>query len=134
MKFNVNRLAVSLGILCLGWTMPFCFGQTASGPDKSFAPLDQWKMAVSNHDAAALKALYSNNPPAQISAPKGDLDSDAEVAFWTGLNVRKLKIDVSQLDSPRPDLRQLILQMEIHSAASSGEQILYLSAGEVWQR
>jgi len=133
-NFKRSHLAASLVISCWGLMSPICFGQTASAQNKSFSPLHQWKIAVTNHDSAALKAFYSTNPAARISGPKGELDADADVAFWMGLNTRDLKIDISQADSPEPDLRRLVLTMEIHSAKLSGAQILYVSAGEVWQR
>jgi len=111
------------------------FGAVAglSAQSNSFPPLDQWKMAVSNHDAATLKSLYSTNPAARISTPKGDLDADGDVAFWLGLKARKLKIDIAQAASPEPDLKQLVLQMEISPSESSTDRVLYVSAGEVWQ-
>lgn len=127
------QLAASFIIFYLGLMSPSCFGQTASARDKSFAPLDQWKAAVSHHDSDALRSLYSTNPVARISSPKGELDAAADVAFWTGLNARDLKIDISQSDSPQPDLRRLVLKMEIHSGGSSASHVLYVSAGEVWQ-
>jgi len=99
----------------------------------AFPPLDKWKSAVVSHDSAALRNLYSSAPAAKISAPKSDLDADAEVAFWMGLNVRDLKIKVSQLDSPEPDLRQLVMTVEIYPKESPDARTLYLSAGEVWQ-
>ena len=133
LRFKSILLAAGFVILCVGLILPLCFGQAASAQDKSFAPLDQWKSAVSRHDADALNALYSTNPVARISSPKGELDAAADVAFWTGLNARDLNIDISQADSPQPDLRRLVLKIEIHSGGSSAGQVLYVSAGEVWQ-
>jgi thioredoxin 1 len=129
------QLAASLVILCLGLTSGWCVGQSASSSpeSKSFAPLEEWKSAVSHHDPATLQTFYSTHPPARISTPKGELDANADVAFWMGLNPRDLKIEISQLDSPQPDLRRLVLKVEIHSAGSSAGRMLYLSAGEAWQ-
>ena len=133
LRFRSIQLTASLVIFCLGLTSPSYFGQAASAQDKSFAPLDQWKSAVSGHDADALKTLYSANPVARISSPKGELDAAADAAFWTGLNARDVNIDISQSDSPQPDLRRLVLKIEIHSGGSPAGQVLYVSAGEVWQ-
>ena len=134
MKLNNIHVVTGLVIVCLGLTSLLCFGPSASAQDKSFEPLEQWKSAVSGHNAEALKDLYSTNPLARITAPKGELDADADVAFWMGLNARDLKIDISQADSPEPDLRRLVLKIEMHSGGSSGQRLLYVSAGEVWQR
>jgi thioredoxin 1 len=135
MKARFSYFTGYVVISLLGSVAQLCSGQASSNSteSKSFPPLEQWRMAVSNHDAAALKAFYSTSPAARISTPKGEIDADGDVAFWVGLRVRKLKVDVSQADSPGPDLKQLVLQMEIYPAGLSGEQILYLSAGEVWQ-
>ncbi|MGH9512825.1 MAG: thioredoxin family protein [Terriglobales bacterium] len=129
-RYVANFYVVSLLLLAV----PFCVAQGSPGSpeNKSFPPLDQWKAAVINHDSAALKELYSSNPPTRIASPKGQLDATSEVAFWTGLNIHHLKIDISQADSPAPDLRRLVFKMEFQSAASP--QTLYVSAGEVWQR
>ena len=134
MKGRATRLAAALVILCLGLPFRSAVGQTPSDQNQAFPPLESWKSALLNHDRSGLKALYSTNPVARIGTPNADLDADADIAFWLGLHVQRLRIDVKQVDSPQPDLRQLILQMEIHPASSSGPKALYLSAGEVWQR
>lgn len=133
MKCDCHKLWAILIISSFVVTVLSCFGQTLAAEDKSFAPLEQWKAAVSHHDSDGLKALYSTNPRARISAPKGEIDADADVVFWTSLNARELKIDIAQADSPEPDLRRLVLKIEVHSAGSSGARSLYVSAGEVWQ-
>src|ERR1700731_4315676 len=51
----------------------------------SFAPLEQWKNAILAKDAAALTALYSTAPAAQVSAPGDRKSADADVDFWLGL-------------------------------------------------
>ena len=134
MKGTCGLFVKTFVLIFFGLMAPLC-AQTNSTPAEknSFPPLDQWKMAVSKHDAAALKSFYSTNPAARISTPKGDLDADGDVAFWLGLKARKLKIDIAQDASPEPDLKQLVLQMEIYPSESSSERVLYVSAGEVWQ-
>jgi hypothetical protein len=134
MNFKIWRTFSTFAILFFGLTSAWCVGQANSNGEPSFAPLEQWKIAVLKRDDAALKALYSTNPPARISAPKEEFDAAGDTAFWMGLKVRDLKISVSQLASPQPDLRQLILQMEIRTEGSPGNQVLYLSEGQVWQR
>ncbi len=133
MKFKHTHLRAVAVIVCIAITSLLYFEQKASAQDKSFAPLDRWKSAVSQHDASALKVLYSTSPAARITVPAGEVSADADVAFWAGLNARDLKIDISQSDSPEPDLRRLVLKIEFHAAGSSGPRTLYVSAGEVWQ-
>jgi len=133
MKANHGQFAGSLVTISFVLVAPLCLAQSNSAQSNAFPPLDQWKTAVSKHDAAALKSFYSTNPAARISTPKGDLDADGDVAFWLGLKARRLKIDIAQAASPEPDLKQLVLQMEIYPPESSSARVLYVSAGEVWQ-
>src|SRR5512146_1134030 len=51
----------------------------------SFAPLDQWQMAILRGDNAELSSLYSVSPPAEVKTGTGEADLNAEYAFWKGL-------------------------------------------------
>ncbi|HLB89460.1 MAG TPA: thioredoxin family protein [Terriglobales bacterium] len=117
---------------------PFCFGQVASNSAGAsstfFAPLEQWKSAIISGEAAALKALYSTSPAARIDTPGGQINGDADVAFWTGLKARSMKVDIVQSDSPQPGLKQVVVQAEVHSAASSGNRTVFISEGQLWQQ
>src|ERR1022692_39088 len=68
-------------------------------------------------NVAALQALYSSNPPAQVATAAGASTASSEVAFWTGLKVRRLKLNVIQSESPQPGVQQLVFQAEIHTRA-----------------
>jgi thioredoxin 1 len=139
MKSRLPRAVAGIFILlALGNILPFCFGQMASNsPGASSAPfaaLEQWKSAIISGDAAALKALYSPNPAARIDTPGGQMGADADVAFWTGLKARSMKVDIVQSDSPQPGLKQVMVQAEVHSTASSGNRTVYISEGQLWQQ
>ena len=114
-----------------------CFSQTsthAGKPDPAFPPLQQWKNAVIAGNASALKALYSSNPAAQIATPAGETNADSDVAFWTGLKVRRMKLDVIQSESPQTGIHQVVFQAEVYSAAPSGEHTVYITEGQLWQQ
>jgi Thioredoxin-like len=67
----------------------------ASGQaDATFAPFEQWKAAVLAGDAAALNALYSTNPQAQVAVGVVKTNIDADVNFWLGLKPRSMKTEV----------------------------------------
>ncbi len=105
-----------------------------SGTDQStFPPLEQWKDAVVSGNTIVLKALYSTSPPAQVKTATGDAGADADVAFWSGLRVRRLKIDVVQSNAPQTGLQQVIFQAEIHTTVP-GSRTLYVSAAQLWQQ
>jgi hypothetical protein len=99
----------------------YCAGQAppqpTAKPVAAFPPLEQWKAAVIRGNVAALQALYSSNPPAQVATAAGASTASSEVAFWTGLKVRRLKLNVIQSESPQPGVQQLIFQAEIHTRA-----------------
>ena len=110
----------------------FCSAQIpASAP---FAPLQQWKNAVIGGSPAALKALYSTNPPAQIGTPGGTTSADADVSFWTSLKVRRMRLDILESGSPQSGLHQIVFQAEIRSAATPTERTVYISEGQLWQQ
>jgi thioredoxin 1 len=129
-----NRLRGSIGVAALliaGGLNYVCPAQETS---LSFPPFDQWKEAVTNGNAGALRGLYGNSPAAQIEGPTGTVDADADVAFWIGLKIQKLKIDVVRSNTPRAGVEQIVMQAEIHSAGSSGRRVLYLSEVQIWQQ
>src|SRR5215472_3611343 len=96
----------------------------------SFAPLEQWKTAITSGDAAALRALYSTNPQPQIKTVSGPSSADAEIAFWMGLKARSMKLDVTHSDSPQAGLQQVVFEAEIHPALGSGEHVQYVREGQ----
>lgn len=121
---------VMLGLMALALSAP-CFGQAATPP---FAPLEQWKSAVTAGDVMGLRALYSSSPAAQITVAKATIDADADVTFWIGLKAKKFKADLVQSDSPQPGSQQLVLQTEMLSAASSPAQSVYITVAQLWQQ
>ena len=135
---SLSRIALRTCILLVFATLfPCCFGQTSTPAGKSdaaFPPLQQWKNAVIGGNASALKALYSSNPAAQIATPAGETNADSDVAFWTGLKVRRMKLDVIQSESPQTGIHQVVFQAEVYSAAPSGEHTVYITEGQLWQQ
>ncbi len=139
MKCRPPRTVICIFILLtVGNIISVSWGQMASNSAGAssvpFAPLEQWKNAIISGDAAALKALYSASPAARIDAPGGEINADADVAFWTGLKARRMQVDIVQSDSTQPGVQQVVLQAEIHSAASPGNRTLYISEGQLWQQ
>ena len=105
-----------------------CFAQSPS----TFAPLDDWKAAVIRGDTATLRALYSSEPAAEISASTQQLSADADVAFWAGLRAKRIELKIAQADSPQPGVKQIVFQAEIKPAPPA--RTLYVSVGQLWQQ
>jgi thioredoxin 1 len=106
---------------------------SAQGAQGTFAYFEQWKDAVVSGNAAVLQALYSTNPPARINPASGGSSADADVAFWSGLKIRRMKANLVQSSSPQTGLQQVVFQLEIHTS-SSQSRALYISAAQLWQQ
>ena len=111
-------------------------GQTAWAADSNsaFPPLEQWKSAVVGGNASLLKSMYSTDPPAHIMTRAGDSSTDADVAFWTGLKVRRMKLDIVESQSPQAGLRQVVFQAEVHSGSAASDHVVYVNAGQLWEQ
>jgi hypothetical protein len=134
MRFQRQCVARTALLFVIAVLSSFCVGQSsqsAAKPVGVFPPLEQWKAAVINGDVAALQALYSTNPPAQIATPGGASNVASEVAFWTGLRARRLKVSVIESQSPQPGVQQVVFQAEVHTGAN---QTLYVTEGQLWQK
>jgi thioredoxin 1 len=135
MRFRRRCVARTLLIFAIAILSLYCAGQAppqpAAKPVAVFASLEQWKAAVISGNVAALQALYSSNPPAQVATAAGASTITSEVAFWTGLKVRRLKLNIIQSESPQPGMQQLIFQAEVHTSTS---QTLYVTEGQLWQK
>ncbi len=100
--------------------------------DTGFAPLEQWKQAVIQSDAAALKKFYSTDPAVRITSGKDQLRADQEVTFWTTLKASSVKLDILQTSSPQPNARQIVFEAEIESHAAAQPDILYIAENQLW--
>jgi hypothetical protein len=100
---------------------------------QDFAPLGQWQDAVRAANRTALESLYSTTPPAQVSVGKATLTAEEDVAFWTGLKPRGLKISVAQSESSAAGLRQIVMQIDVDSAGPPRHTV-YIREGQVWQQ
>jgi thiol-disulfide isomerase/thioredoxin len=131
MRFQRRWVACTLLMLAMASVVSYCVGQAQ--PAAAFPALEQWKAAVFSGNVSALQALYSSNPPAQVSTAAGASSVTAEAAFWTGLKARRLKLAVVQSDSPRAGAERLFLQAEFLTKAGPGRQRLYATEFQLWQ-
>src|ERR1035438_5244863 len=99
MRFHRRLVASTFLLIAIAILSSYCAGQAQ--PAAAFPPLEQWKAAVISGNVAALQALYSSNPPAQVATAAGASSVTSEVAFWTDRKSRRLKITVVQSESPQ---------------------------------
>jgi thioredoxin 1 len=103
---------------------------SAAGSPKGFPPLDQWKAEVLAGDAAALKAIYSADPVAQVMANGVKTDTDADVNFWLGLKARSITLQmVAVLD--RPKGTSVVFKADVQLANG---QTLSVTDGQMWHK
>jgi len=111
------------------------FAQAPSEPT-GFAPLDLWKSAIVAGDAAALKALYSTDPAAEIEANGVAAGADADIDFWLGLKARSMKIEIVRLKE-KPGGESAIFKAEVQ--VPNGQTVTVTDAqgwrkqGEQWR-
>lgn len=114
-------------------------GSTQAGSAAvAFPPLEVWKNAIKSGNTAGLLSLYSTDPAPQIAIPSGktntNISADADAAFWTGLKIRRVKLDLKKSDAPQTGLQQVLFELELSSAATPGKlRTLYISEEQIWQ-
>jgi thioredoxin-related protein len=115
-----------------------CACAQTSDSTSTFPPFEQWKAAVLAGDAAALKTLYSADPPAQIFIGTTRSNVDDDVNFWLALKPRSMKTEVV-----RNELRHghisYIFRAEVVSGLPNGQTISvtddqsWLQQGDQWR-
>jgi thioredoxin 1 len=121
--------------------LAFMFGHSAATAQTSvngsgisaddFAPVQQWKSAVIAGDAAALKALYSTDPAADITTDGAKSDTTADVNFWLALQARSIKLETVR-SKTRPDKQTFIFHVYVESKANG--QVVSVTDAVAWQK
>jgi thioredoxin 1 len=135
----LHRVGIVAAVACvvLGNALGASAQQAAKKPAQSgatLAPLEQWKAAVLGGDAAKLRALYSTNPQARVILTSGETNAQADIAFWTGLKARSIRLDVAQSTAPETGVQQVAFQAEIKSAKQNKLQTVYVIVGQLWHK
>ena len=108
--------------------VPLTFAQS---PD-TFAPFEQWKTAVLAGDAAALKALYSTDPPAEVRINSVTRDANADIHFWLTLRPSSMTVEVVR-NEPRHGHISFIFRSEVVSGGPGGQRVS-LTDDQAWQQ
>lgn len=104
--------------------------------DPEFMPLQRWKAAVLSGKADTLRSLYSTNPPAVTTTPKGTTnDPAAEPDFWATLKnagLSRLTLRIAYLDSPQVGLERVTFTLEATLQSASGPSKSFASVAQMW--
>jgi thioredoxin 1 len=131
---SIVLLFVAANVLCGNSR---AHGQAADS-STGFIPLDQWRSAIVAGDAAALKALYSADPAAQVRANGVVAGADADVNFWLGLKARSVNLEIVRL-TERPGVENFILKAEVQTGLPNSPTVNVTDAqgwrkqGEQWR-
>jgi thioredoxin 1 len=130
------RIAAVLGLALLA-SQNLRGQSSVSAASPQFAPLETWKAAVLSGDTAALRALYSLNPPATTKTPSGTTaDPSAEPDFWTGVKssgLTRLTARAARVDSPQAGVQRVIFSLELTTqSAPSSSSKLFASIAQTW--
>ncbi|HEY7354029.1 MAG TPA: thioredoxin family protein [Terriglobales bacterium] len=128
-QFLFVRLLACLG----GWILFSTCGlaQTAS----KFPPLERWRTTILSGNVNALNQLYSSNPPARVSVVtknSAEISAREDAEFWAGLKAQHVSLKVSQVTSPRTELREVSFQASITPAPPG--RTLYILESQLWQQ
>ncbi|MGA8502720.1 MAG: thioredoxin family protein [Candidatus Sulfotelmatobacter sp.] len=124
----VVLLAVTAAVM-LAWRSSLAQAPAAGSPS-GFPPLDRWKAYVLAGDVAALKAIYSADPVAQVMANGVRTDVNADVNFWLDLKARNISLaTVAVLD--RPKGTSVVFHADVQLANG---QTLSVTDGQMWRK
>ena len=131
---NMNRRIKFAVVVVLAATTSYSWTQAASpaGSKADFAPFQQWMRAVLTGDAAALKVLYSADPPAQVRVKAVMHDADADTSFWLGLKARSMKVEFVR-EIIHPEKASLIFRADIVTGESNG-QTVSVTDDQYWEK
>jgi Thioredoxin-like len=102
----------------------------------SFAPLEQWRLAVAAGDSAALAHMFVSSPPPQIKGADGkDLTVENEVNFWTGWKAKDLSdvlVEVVEERIPQPNAHVAVVQVTISVKTDGVAKKYYVGMAQAW--
>lgn len=113
----------------------FSFAQVSG--NTYFAPLDQWRAALTSGDMANFAELYSAVPPVEIVAkPMNQTGAENEVAFWNGIRksgLHDLSVELfSQQDVPAGKV--LSVHINFKTDTTAGPRTRYVLYQQLWQK
>jgi thioredoxin 1 len=105
-------------------------------PATSFAPLEQWRLAVAGGDAPALTQLFVTSRPPQIKSLDGkDIALQDEVNFWAGWKTKGLsdvRVEILQEQTPSPKGHVVIVQVTLFVKSGGVTKKFYVGMAQGW--
>jgi len=132
----MRRHTICIHLLLLALT---CAAVTAKPQERSaasFAPLEQWRLAVVDGDSTALMNLFATAPAPQVkSADEKPIAVQDEVNFWAGWKAKGLsdvRIEIAQEQIPQPNVHVVVMQVMISVKAAGSVKKYYVGMAQGW--
>ncbi len=107
---------------------------STSSSASQFAPLAEWKAAVSAGDLKTLEALYTTSPPSQSRSPLGDsIDPTSEPLYWASLapqGLHDFNPKILEISHPMQGMTVLTLRIEFSLGQGAGTPLVVAAAQE----
>jgi len=105
-------------------------------PAATFAPLEQWRLAVADGNAATLTQLYASSPPPHIKGGDGkDASLQEEVSFWAGWKAKGLsdvRVEIVQEQIPQPNAHVIVMEVTISVKEGGTAKKYYVGMAQGW--
>jgi len=125
------RWVVLLAVMAAVMPSGHLLAQTSTTDSSTgFPPLDQWRSAVLAGDSAALRALYSTDPAAQVMANGVTVNADADMSFWLGLKAQSMKLEIVRMKE-KPAGESIVFKAELQLPNG---RILRVTDGQGWRK
>jgi thioredoxin 1 len=132
----VRRLSIGFVFLLL---LSEGFARAVAGqepPATSYAPLEQWRLAVESGDAAALTRMFMSSPPPQIKSANGKaIATQDEVNFWAGWKAKGLsevRVQIAQEQNPQPNVHVVVAQVTLSVKIDGTIKKYYVGMAQGW--
>jgi thioredoxin 1 len=120
------------------WMVTACSEPAAgqSADAVSFAPVEQWRIAVVGGDAAALTKMFVTSRPPQIKGADGkEATVESEVHFWSGWKAKGLtnvRVEVVRETMPQPNVHVMTAEVTLSVQADGAVKIYYVGMAQAW--
>jgi hypothetical protein len=105
-------------------------------PAATFAPMEQWRLAVAGGDSAALERMFVTSPAPQIKgADEKPIAVQDEVNFWAGWKTKGLtdvRVEIAQEQDPQPKVHVVVAQVVMSVKTDEGVKRYYVGMAQAW--
>jgi thioredoxin 1 len=136
LEARVRRLSIGFSFLLLIFVYLAGTVDGQESPAASYAPLEQWRLAVLGGDAAALTRMFVTSPPPQIKSADGkEIATQDEVNFWAAWKAKGLsdvRVEILQEQNPQPNVHVVVAQVTMSVKTDIVIKKYYVGMAQAW--